>query len=248
MPIFTRLPEFYHVGFGLRKLCFIFLKLLADWLPWWKWRICSGFVSTPEFIVSVYNCSILEVEVWIFSRRIWCLVRCANIWAATKIFIFTTEILRRNLSPVYAERLETVPDQLYWLCGYKMYTRGLLTEQLEIETMMEFSEVNSPIQFAQALFFFFLMICRLWRWNVCGGKVASVILAAAWCLRSQGSLICLMIFHFLKCWKSAFLLSIHYLCPDIWVMSLSSQRKGHYQFYHNQAREPRAPPHRRYLN
>ena len=36
-----------------------------------------------------------------------------------------------------------------------MYTRGLLTEQLEIETMMEFSEVNSPIQFAQTLLFFF---------------------------------------------------------------------------------------------
>ena len=46
--------------------------------------------------------------------------------------MFTTEILRGNLSAVYAERLETVPDQLCWLCGYKMYTRGLRTEQLEI--------------------------------------------------------------------------------------------------------------------
>lgn len=119
-------------------------------------------------IASVHNCSILSMKFEYFLLR-WYDVyhRSANIWAANKIFIFTTEILRRNLSAVYAERLETVPDQLYWLCGYKMYTRGLKTQQLETwnhsqQCKTEKVSMNT-FSFYRYFFFPFLVYGCWWR-------------------------------------------------------------------------------------
>ena len=119
--------QVYNVRFGLKEALFNFAKpILPDWFSWWKWKIwvCQHRTGFSVYCVCLQLLNTkTKLEYLFIFPRIWCFVSqgwCANIWAATEIFIFTREILRRNLSPVYAERLKTVPAQLCWLCGYKM--------------------------------------------------------------------------------------------------------------------------------